>query len=79
MNLDYDPRYPCVDDLRDRARRRIPRFAFEYQFMDATFSGRLNEQLCCQEISDFPNHLLPNETTTESRYEPNQSTSENEP
>ncbi|MEM9827642.1 MAG: alpha-hydroxy acid oxidase [Planctomycetota bacterium] len=30
MSLDYDPRYPSIDDLRDRARRRIPRFAFEY-------------------------------------------------
>ncbi|MBW2446542.1 MAG: alpha-hydroxy-acid oxidizing protein [Deltaproteobacteria bacterium] len=26
----YDPRFPTVDDLRTRARRRIPRFAFEY-------------------------------------------------
>ncbi len=25
-----DPRYPSVDDLRARARERIPRFAFEY-------------------------------------------------
>lgn len=25
-----DPRFPSVDDLRERARRRIPRFAFEY-------------------------------------------------
>ncbi len=25
-----DPRYPSVDDLRERARARIPRFAFEY-------------------------------------------------
>ena len=25
-----DPRYPTVDDLRERARSRIPRFAFEY-------------------------------------------------
>jgi L-lactate dehydrogenase (cytochrome) len=30
MKLDYDSRYPSIDDLRDRARRRIPRFAFEY-------------------------------------------------
>ena len=30
MALDYDPRYPGIDDLRERARRRIPRFAFEY-------------------------------------------------
>jgi L-lactate dehydrogenase (cytochrome) len=30
VELDYDPRYPGIDDLRERARRRIPRFAFEY-------------------------------------------------
>ncbi|MBL7849344.1 MAG: alpha-hydroxy-acid oxidizing protein [Cyclobacteriaceae bacterium] len=30
MNWVYDSRYPSVDDLRERARRRIPRFAFEY-------------------------------------------------
>ena len=30
MHLDFDPRYPGFDDLRERARRRIPRFAFEY-------------------------------------------------
>jgi len=30
MELDYDSRYPRIDDLRERARRRIPRFAFEY-------------------------------------------------
>jgi L-lactate dehydrogenase (cytochrome) len=26
----FDPAYPCIDDLRRRARQRIPRFAFEY-------------------------------------------------
>ena len=30
MTLDYDPSHPSVDDLRARARKRIPRFAFEY-------------------------------------------------
>ncbi|MBK7938354.1 MAG: alpha-hydroxy-acid oxidizing protein [Lewinellaceae bacterium] len=30
MNLNYNPSYPSVDDLRARARQRIPRFAFEY-------------------------------------------------
>jgi len=28
--LDYDPHHPSVEGLRARARRRIPRFAFEY-------------------------------------------------
>jgi len=30
MELDFNPRYPSVEDLRMRARQRIPRFAFEY-------------------------------------------------
>lgn len=30
MALDYDPQYPSIDDLRTRARRRIPQFAFDY-------------------------------------------------
>jgi len=30
MNLTYNPNYPAIEDLRERARRRIPRFAFEY-------------------------------------------------
>ena len=30
MNLNYNPDYPSIDDLRERARQRIPRFAFEY-------------------------------------------------
>lgn len=30
MDLTYDPNFPSIEDLRARARRRIPRFAFEY-------------------------------------------------
>src|SRR5438105_15652523 len=30
MILSYDSRYPAIEDLRERARQRIPRFAFEY-------------------------------------------------
>jgi L-lactate dehydrogenase (cytochrome) len=28
--LSYNPNYPSIDDLRNRAQERIPRFAFEY-------------------------------------------------
>lgn len=28
--MTFDSRYPSIDDLREKARRRIPRFAFEY-------------------------------------------------
>ena len=30
MKLTFDDRFPNIDDLRKRARKRIPRFAFEY-------------------------------------------------
>lgn len=30
MKLNYNPNFPSIDDLRARARQRIPRFAFEY-------------------------------------------------
>ena len=30
MTWPYDTRYPSIDDLRRRARKRIPKFAFEY-------------------------------------------------
>ena len=30
MSTDFNPAYPSIDDLRNKAKRRIPRFAFEY-------------------------------------------------
>ena len=39
MKLDYDPRFPSIDDLRTRAKKRIPRFAFEY------LDGGCNEEV----------------------------------
>ena len=30
MKLTYNTRYPSIDDLREKAKKRIPRFAFEY-------------------------------------------------
>ena len=39
MNLTYDPRYPAIEDLRARAQRRIPGFAFEY------LEGGCNEEV----------------------------------
>lgn len=30
MNYKYNPKYPSIEDLRIRAKKRIPRFAFEY-------------------------------------------------
>lgn len=39
MKLQYNPRYPSVDDLREKAKRRIPRFAFDY------LDGGCNEEI----------------------------------
>ena len=30
MEIKYNPNYPSIDDLRNKAKKRIPRFAFEY-------------------------------------------------
>ncbi|HSN07569.1 MAG TPA: alpha-hydroxy acid oxidase [Hanamia sp.] len=39
MKFEYNPRYPSVEDLRKKARNRIPRFAFEY------LDGGCNEEI----------------------------------
>ena len=39
MKYQYNPRYPSVEDLRKKARSRIPRFAFEY------LDGGCNEEI----------------------------------
>ncbi len=39
MTPAYDTRYPSIDDLRNRARKRIPSFAFEY------LDGGCNEEI----------------------------------
>ena len=28
--IQYNPRYPSIEDLRAKAKKRIPKFAFEY-------------------------------------------------
>ena len=46
MNLSYDSRYPSIDDLREKARKRIPRFAFEY------LDGGCNEDVNLKKNTD---------------------------
>ena len=55
MELDYNTRYPSVDDLRQRARRRIPRFAFEY--LDGGCNEDVNLHRNTAEIHDV--ELIP--------------------
>lgn len=65
MARDFDPRYPSVDDLRARARRRIPRFAFEY------LDGGCNEDVNLarntsdiREIELTPRYLIDHQGST---------------
>ncbi|MEZ6143159.1 MAG: alpha-hydroxy acid oxidase [Zavarzinella sp.] len=46
MNLTYNTSYPGIDDLREGARRRIPRFAFEY------LDGGCNEDVNLRKNTD---------------------------
>lgn len=46
MNLSYNTSYPAIDDLREGARRRIPRFAFEY------LDGGCNEDVNLRKNTD---------------------------
>lgn len=45
-NLSYDTRYPAIEDLRALARRRMPRFAFEY------LDGGCNEEINLRKNTD---------------------------
>ena len=37
--ISYNPKYPSIEDLRAKAKRRIPKFAFEY------LNGRCNKDV----------------------------------
>lgn len=60
MNLGYNTNYPSIDDLRSKAKRRIPRFAFEY------LDGGCNEDVSLykntaelREVELIPQYLKP--------------------
>jgi L-lactate dehydrogenase (cytochrome) len=50
MQHPFDSRYPTVDDLRDKAKKRIPRFAFEY--LDGGCFSDVNLHRNTKEIRD---------------------------
>ena len=50
MNGPYDTRYPSTDDLRARARQRVPRFIFE--FLDGGCNEHVNLRKNTAEIRD---------------------------
>ena len=53
INIDY--RFPNIDDLRNRARKRIPGFAFEY--LDGGCNEDVNLERNTSEIRDV--ELIP--------------------
>ncbi len=62
MNVEYNPKYPSIDDLRERARRRIPRFAFEY--LDGGCNEEVNLRKNTTEIREVelkPYYLSPHQ------------------
>ncbi len=50
MNTPYDSRFPSIDDLRARARRRVPRFIFE--FLDGGCNEHVNLRKNTDQIRD---------------------------
>lgn len=60
MNWPYNRKYPSIDDLRNRAKKKMPRFAFEY------LDGGCNEDVNLlrntseiREVSLIPRYLTP--------------------
>ena len=54
----FDSRYPSIEDLRNKAKKRIPRFAFEY--LDGGCNEEVNLKRNTKEIRDVqlrPNYL----------------------
>ncbi|WP_349350969.1 alpha-hydroxy acid oxidase [Flagellimonas sp. MMG031] len=51
MAQSFDTRYPSVDDLREKAKKRIPRFAFEY--LDGGCNEDVNIHRNTSEIRDI--------------------------
>jgi len=46
MEIKYNPNYPSIDDLRTKAKKRIPRFAFEY------LDGGCNQEINLKKNTD---------------------------
>jgi L-lactate dehydrogenase (cytochrome) len=55
MKLEYNPAYPSVEDLRNKARKRIPGFAFDY--LDGGCNEEINKHKNTSEIREI--ELLP--------------------
>ncbi len=65
MSWDYNRRYPSMDDLRARAKRKMPRFAFEY--LDGGCNEDINLHRNTSEIREvnlIPKYLEPYKSST---------------
>ncbi len=65
MELAYNPKYPSIEDLRTKARHRIPKFAFEY--LDGGCNEDTNLYRNTSEIRDtrlVPQYLVPYQEST---------------
>ena len=60
MKWPYNPKYPSMDDLRDKAKKKMPKFAFEY--LDGGCNEDVNLQRNTSEIRELslvPKYLAP--------------------
>jgi L-lactate dehydrogenase (cytochrome) len=59
MKFNYNSHYPSIDDLREKAKKRIPKFAFEY--LDGGCNDDINLHKNTSEIREvelLPNYLI---------------------
>ncbi len=60
MKLTYNPNFPAIDDLRNRARQRMPRFAFDYLDGGCNEDVNLHKNTAeLREVELKPNYLKP--------------------
>src|SRR5436190_9263181 len=69
MEIKYNSNYPSIDDLRNKARKKIPRFAFEY--LDGGCNEDVNLYKNTEEIRavELKPYYLNNYTSTDLRTE----------
>lgn len=63
--MSFDTRYPAIDDLRNRARKKIPKFAFEY--LDGGCNEDVNLDRNTRELRDV--QLIPQYLSRHTRSE----------
>lgn len=69
MEIKYNSNYPSIDDLRNRAKKNIPRFAFEYLDGGCNEDVNMNKNvsdLCAVELKPY---YLKNYTSADLRTE----------